>query len=371
MKQKTLFCFVFAVFLLMATGWPASAHAAAGEDDPGQGQIRALMYHHFGKEDQYPSTSVSTDQFEKHLAYLKKNDYTVLTFGEALDRLYSGARVPEKTAVITIDDGYRSIWKNALPLLEKYGYAATVFVSTDLVGGGGYLDWEQIKALQDKGFEIGNHSHSHAYFLDRPEEEIADAFEADLKASHEAFRRHLGDVPALYAYPFGEYTPAIMDILEEYGYKGAAAQRSGVIYGGSSRFALPRFPMNLNYGEMDGFVEKMGMNALQVVEAVPERTVVGDENPPTLTLRIDNSDVNPEGLQCFVAGQENCSLEKRAKNGFLSVEMRAGEELTARRTLYTVTAPSKDGSKWFWYAYLWVIPDSSADESAGESAGAR
>ncbi|MFP4040544.1 MAG: polysaccharide deacetylase family protein [Desulfosudaceae bacterium] len=362
MSQKFLAGVVGAVFLLVLTGWPAATRVAAEENEVGQGQIRALMYHHFGLEDKYPSTSVSRDQFEKHLDYLKKHDHTVLTLGQALDLLSSDKPLPEKTTVITIDDGYDSIWEIALPLLEKYGYTATVFVSTKLVGGGSYLDWEQIQALQDKGFEIGNHSHSHAYFLNRPAGERAEAFEEDLLISHEKFRRHLGGLPELYAYPFGEYDPAIMAVLKEHGYKAAAAQRSGVIYEGSERFALPRFPMNLNYGEMEGFAEKMEMNALGVVEAVPESPVVGHQNPPTLMLRIDNSELNPEGLQCFVAGQENCHLEKSSRNGLISVQARAKKELTSRRTLYTVTAPSKDGSKWFWYSYLWVIPAESSPE---------
>ncbi len=364
MIQKISAVIVGAVFLLVLTGWPAATRVAAAENETGrgQGQMRALMYHHFGLEDKYPSTSVSRDQFEKHLAYLKKHDHTVLTLGAALERLSSEKPLPEKTTVITIDDGYASIWENALPLLEKYGYPATVFVSTKLVGGGSYLDWEQIKALQDKGFEIGNHSHSHAYFLNRPAGERAASFEADLRKSHEKFRRHLDGVPELYAYPFGEYDPSLMAVLEEHGYKAAAAQRSGVIYEGSDRFALPRFPMNLNYGEMEGFAEKMGMNALGVVEAAPESPVVGHQNPPTLMLRVDNSELNPEGLRCFVAGQENGHLEKRSRNGLISVQARAKEKLTARRTLYTVTAPSKDGSKWFWYSYLWVIPTESSSE---------
>ncbi|MFO7802546.1 MAG: hypothetical protein R6V55_09655, partial [Desulfovermiculus sp.] len=79
-----------AVFLGMAPGWPAGIQAAGEADEPEQkpGQVRAFMYHHFGLEDKYPSTSVSVDQFKKHLTYLKEHDYTVLTFGEALGRLY-------------------------------------------------------------------------------------------------------------------------------------------------------------------------------------------------------------------------------------------------------------------------------------------
>lgn len=335
----------------------------AGEQ-PGQkqiqaGQIRALIYHHFGREDTYPSTSVSVEQFEKHLAYLKKNDYTVLTLGSALDRLYSEAGLAEKTAVITIDDGYRSVWENARPMLDKYGFPATLFISTANVGGSSHMNWKEIQKLENQGFEIGSHSHSHEYFLNKPRDQIAEAFEADLKKADEQFRKHLGHVPDLYAYPSGEYIPEMMAILKAHGYRAAAAQRSGVIHGRSSRYALPRFPMNYSYADMEGFSNKMQMNALPVMEAEPESPLLAESNPPQLKLRIDTENINPAGLQCFVNGQKACQMEKSPKNSVLILTVRAKERLTDRRSLYTITAPSTDGSKWFWFSHLWVIPEIS------------
>jgi len=321
-------------------------------------QIRVFMYHHIGMEEKYPSTSVSTEQFEKHLAYLQEHEYTVLTLGEALDSLYSGKNVPEKSAVVTMDDGYRSIWDNALPLLEEYDFPATIFVATGYVGGENFLTWDQISKLEAKGFEIGNHSHAHSYFVNKPAGKIGDVFAADLKQSHELFRRHLGRVPGLYAYPFGEYSPEMISILKEHGYVAATAQRSGVIFPQSNPYALPRFPMNLHYADIKGFKEKIGMHALQVVEAEPKNPVITENNPPRLSLHINNSQLNPGGLQCFVNGKRNCRLTKeQEKNGVLKVTMRSSNQLSSRRTLYTLTGPSYDGSTWFWYSYPWVRPE--------------
>lgn len=359
------FFYAFAVvFLGMAPVWPVGIYAAGEVDELQQGpaQIRVFMYHHFGLEDTYPATSVSGEQFKKHLDHLKEDEYTVLPLGAALERLYSDKEIPEKTAVITIDDGYRSVWDKAIPLLEKHGYPATIFVSTGYVSGSGYMSWEQINRLEAKGFEIGNHSHAHSYFVNKPKGQIADAFEEDLKASHDQFQKHLGRVPDLYAYPFGEYTPEMISVLKDHGYMAAAAQRSGVIYRGSSRFALPRFPMNLKYAQMEGFKEKLRMSALQVVEAVPEDPVIRAENPPLLKLRIENKELRPGGLQCFVNGQRTCSLDRTAQDGVLEVKVQAEEALTARQTLYTVTGPSQRGAKWFWYSYQWVKPDEGNDD---------
>ena len=361
MFHKTFFYTMAALFFLIPaaagfTGAPAADRSSA--PGPEQEQIRAFIYHHFGMEDQYPSTSVSVDQFKDHLDYLDTHDYTVLTLGQALDRLYSEKGVFQKTAVISIDDGYGSVWENAMPLLEKYGYPATIFIATAYVGGDNYLSWDQIQQLQKKGFEIGNHSHGHAYFLNKPKEEIADAFEADLKKSHAQFRRHLGHVPELYAYPAGEYCPEMADVLKKYDYRAGAAQKSGVIHRSGDRFALPRFPMNVNYAEMESFEEKIGMNALEVTKAEPESPLVTRKNnPPALKLHIRKNKINPDGLQCFVSGEKSCKMEISEKNKELVVEVRGDDTLTSRRTLYTLTAPSKDGSGWFWYSHSWVIPE--------------
>ncbi|MBS0012489.1 MAG: polysaccharide deacetylase family protein, partial [Desulfobacterales bacterium] len=130
MLHKTIFYTMAALFFLIPaasgfTGAPAADRSSG--PGPEQKQIRAFIYHHFGMEDQYPSTSVSVNQFKNHLDYLDRQDYTVLTLGRALDRLCSKKGISEKTAVISIDDGYGSVWDNALPLLEKYGYPTTIF----------------------------------------------------------------------------------------------------------------------------------------------------------------------------------------------------------------------------------------------------
>ncbi|MCW7754637.1 polysaccharide deacetylase family protein [Desulfobotulus sp. H1] len=361
MNQKTWLPIILMLFFLNGPAWANSPETVVSERnaDP---QIRIFMYHHFGMENQYPSTSVSTTQFQEHLAYLKANRYTVITLGEALQRLDAGHNLPQKTACITIDDGYLSVWEHGLPLLEKYGYPATLFIATRYVGGRNYLNWEQIRQLQNKGFEIGNHSHSHDYFLNHPTEKIANAFEADLTQSHEIFKQHLTNIPDLYAYPFGEYTEEMMNILKKHGYRAAAAQRSGVVFAGSNRFALPRFPMNLTYGTITGFTEKIRMNALGVVKASPTTPLITGDNPPVLTLSIQNDRIRTDGLQCFVSGQKNCTIEKENRPDGLTLRVRASDRLNPRRTLYTITAPSKDGSEWFWYTYSWVLPESDSGD---------
>lgn len=345
LKATLLFFFVLFIGLLLQSKFLPGQNT-------GENHINCFTYHRFG-EQKYPSTNIGNELFEQQLKFLHENDYTVLTFGEAVDKLQSSDKIPEKTAVLTVDDGYKSFKTDAVPLLEKYGFSATVFICTQYVGKSGYLSWDDIRALQDEGYEFGNHSHSHDHFLNYSDERTREEFKKDLSMAEESFQRELGYKPELYCYPYGEYNPDMQDILRENGYQAGAAQKSGVIWSEGDVYALPRFPMNTNYGEMSQFRSKAQMKALPVIEEKPENPEIKNNNPPQLTLHIDPDKINPEHIQCFVNGRKICNVS-RQNNSRFTLTIESKEELQTRRTLYTITAPSKSGSDWYWYSHLWV-----------------
>lgn len=338
---------------------PAAAEEEENSVQPGdpdnKGIIRCFAYHRFGN-DEYPSTNISLDRFEAHLRFLKENDYEVLTLGEAMDRLNSEESVPEKTAVLSMDDGYKSVKTGALPLLNEYGYKATIFVCTEYVGGKNNLSWKELEELQEEGHEIGNHSHSHEHFLNTKEEQRVEGFKEDLERSEDRFEEHLGEKPETYAYPYGEYDPSLEQALEGEGYKAAVAQKSGVIHSGSGRFRLPRFPMTSYYGEIGKFKDKARMHPLRVLDAEPASPVVKSDAPPELKLKLQGDELNTDGFRCFVDGSDKCVVRTERNGESLELRVRSEKKLSDRRTLYTVTVPSEDGRRWHWYSHLWVDP---------------
>ncbi|HKL37810.1 MAG TPA: polysaccharide deacetylase family protein [Bacteroidales bacterium] len=321
--------------------------------EKGEGNINAFIYHRFGNS-KYPSTNIDMQTFRQQLEYLHNNNYQVLPLGEAVKKIRSEASLPEKMAVLTVDDGYKSFQREAAPLLEEYGYKATVFVCTDYVGRSGYLSWEDIKSLRRKGHEFGNHSHSHAHFLNGSDPQTREKFLADLEKSEKIFKQQLGDTPDLFCYPYGEYNPGMQQILKKRGYRAATAQKSGVIHPGSDLFALPRFPMTSYYGAIKKFRSKAQMKALPVIKEEPMDPEIEGPNPPQMTLHIDASKINTNAIQCFVNGQRNCEIAQETNGSTLILKVRAQQPLETRRSKYTITAPSKSGSPWFWYSHLWV-----------------
>jgi peptidoglycan/xylan/chitin deacetylase (PgdA/CDA1 family) len=323
------------------------------------GEVSAFVYHRFG-DARYPSTNISIQTFSDQLAWLKANDYRVLPLGDIVRRLRAGQPLPERCVVLTVDDAFRTFLTGAMPLLRHYGYPVTLFVSTDSVGGEDYLSWEDLRKLAREGVEIGSHTASHAYLVDRRKGETKKAWlsrvRGDILKAQEVLKKELGKAPALFAYPYGEYSPEIVEEVRDLGFAGAVGQQSGVIYQGSDLFLLPRFPMGGPYGTLRGFKEKAAMRALSLRVLSPESPIVNSkDNPPALVVKIDCPGADLSRLRCFVSGRAESAIkaDPEVPGKFL---VQATQPLTGRRSKYTLTAPALHGRSWYWFSQLWIRP---------------
>lgn len=317
-----------------------------------------FVYHRFN-DSRYPSTNITTEVFKEHLEILRSERFTVLTLGQVVDRLRAGEPLPQRCAVVTIDDGYRSFLTDGWPLLREYGYPATLFVSTDTVGGGDFLSWQELRLLQKEGVEIGNHSASHDYLLDRrPTESALDwrtRVTEDLERATRAFEKYLGASSRLFAYPYGEFSPELIDLVDAAGFEAAFGQQSGVISIGQDLYALPRFPVAGSYSATEEFRSRLFMKSLPIGKVLPQDNVIMEENPPTLKFNLNAEGVDQRTLRCFVSGQDECLLKEVSGVGG-GYEVKAIYPLVGRRSKYTVTASDSYGKTWYWYSQLWVAP---------------
>jgi len=321
-------------------------------------QANVFIYHRFN-DSRYPSTNISLQDFRAHLDLLSEHEFNVLTLGQVVDKLQKGISLPQRCAVISVDDAYRSFVTDGWPLLKEYGYPATLFVSTDTVGRGGYLSWQELRVLQGEGVEIGNHSASHAYLLDRRISETDSDWTArvvgDIERSQQAFESQLGSSPKLFAYPYGEFAPDLVALVKSAGFTAAFGQQSGVVNAGHDFFRLPRFPMGGPYTSPSEFLNKLYMKSLSVHVVSPESTVIKDENPPKLRVYLNHDNLDNESLRCFVAGLNDCIVRQVVGEAGL-YEVVANQPLTGRRSKYTLTASDLNGKSWYWFSYLWVQP---------------
>lgn len=356
MRNSLIFIIIFKISIFINVYPKDISYNSPIDKEQLTGNINCFIYHRFGDE-RYPSTNVSSENFESHLHYLKENNYNVLTLGEAVQLLRAGKEIKPKVVVLTIDDGYKSFITSGMPLLRKYGFKATIFINTNQVGYPDFLSWEEILGLSQEGIEIGNHSHSHDYFVDFQTDQLIEKFNADLKVSQNIFEEKLGYKPELYSYPFGEYSNAMKAELSKFGFIGAVGQNSGVISLLSDIYVLPRFPMTGIFSKPEKFVEKLKMKALPVLPVVKYDPIIGTNNPPELLLKLVNSDlIQTSGMQCFINGKTDCELNYNSSDTIIRISSR--NNLNSRRTLYTITAPSSENTKdWYWYSWLWILPE--------------
>jgi len=317
--------------------------------------INVFIYHRFG-ETRYPSTNIALDIFAAQLNHLKVEGFQVLPLSEIARMVREGEALPDKTVGLCIDDAFNSFAQQALPLLQQYAFPATLFVNTDAVGTAGYLTWAELKDVMTKGVEIGNHTANHTYLVEMEDgETYADwqtRISRDIERSQLALKKYLGVEPEIFAYTYGEYSPAVIDLIKQLGFKAAYAQQSGVIYAGSDIWTLPRFPMGGPYATMAGFLSKLNMAALQTLAVDPVDPVIREKNPPQLKLTLGESGMAPGAINCFVQGGNSCHVvrEPGTKDGLL---ISAEKPLTGRRNKYTLTSLGQDGH-WRWFSHLWI-----------------
>ncbi|MEJ2726044.1 MAG: polysaccharide deacetylase family protein [Deltaproteobacteria bacterium] len=108
--------------------------------------VPVLCYHHFD-ENCHSSLCTPISLFEGHMRYLKEEGYRVIPMRKLLGFLNYGNALPKRAVVLTIDDGYRSAYDIAYPILKKYGFTATLFIYTDFVeASASALTWDHLRA---------------------------------------------------------------------------------------------------------------------------------------------------------------------------------------------------------------------------------
>ena len=205
-----------------------------------------LMYHrvvdHLEGSNHY-NLSISLDRFEMQLRYLADKAYRGLTVDELAGMLDAGVKMPGRSVVITFDDGYEDTFTHAFPILQKYGFTATVFLVSGHIGESSswdvgktdaspLMERSQILEMARHGIDFGSHSRTHtslpALTRDEARNEIAQ--------SKTEIEQLMGRNISSFAYPFGGVTPWLQEIVRDAGYSAAC----GIDQRSHHRFNLSR-----------------------------------------------------------------------------------------------------------------------------------
>ena len=198
----------------------------------GYQKVPILTYHRFSKKSK-SRLSIPPQVFNQQMAYLKENGYRVIPLSDLVAFMEFRKALPKKALVITIDDGYRSVYDIAFPILKKYGFTATLFVYADFIGiPGSSVTWEQLKEMKSSGFEVGSHTLSHSNLTIKrkgeSEETYIERIKKELALSKQLIDKKLHQDTIAIAFPYGAYNRKVLGLCEEAGYKlGLSVNRGG------------------------------------------------------------------------------------------------------------------------------------------------
>jgi len=185
--------------------------------------IPILTYHKFCSGESPDAYTINIDLFRQQMDYLKDNDYRVISISQLLEGMENNF-FPEKPVLITIDDGFKSVYTLAFPILKEYGFPATLFLYTDYIANGtNQLSWSEIREMIDMGMEIGSHSLSHSNLLNTKQNEsyldYVTRIKKEIFLSKTILERNTGSTVNSFAYPYGVYSQEIIMLAKQAGYK--------------------------------------------------------------------------------------------------------------------------------------------------------
>ena len=311
--------------------------------------ISVFMYHRFG-EDKYPSTNVTENQFLSHIDYVLKNEIKILGLEEIIKNLDKNEKFNEKAIAFSVDDAYNSFYRVAWPLFRDNNIPVTLFISTDIIDKKtkGYMTWPQIRKFIEEGGSIGQHTSTH---LHMPLNNASDIKE-DILDSHKSWINNIGFIPKLFAYPYGETSNQVIEILKELNISHGFGQHSGVISSFDNHYYLPRFSLNERFGEIDRFEFAVNAYSLDVENLIPTDMFLIDDRKPSIEFSIIKN-LKGSSIDCFSNPggkwdkQEIINIKKDR------IQIKLNEAYLVGRARLNCTTKVDDN--WYWFGYQFLI----------------
>lgn len=313
-----------------------------------------LQYHHVA-DDTPAATSVSPDTFKKHMELLRRERFTVWPLPKLVEALQQGRKIPDKTVVITFDDAYSSIYRNALPVLRGYNFPFTLFVSTDFVDRRqkGYMNWDQLRELTKYDATIANHTKSHLHLLRKPEQvtqiQWLSSLREELDGAEARIKRETGQHWRYFAFPYGEADEGIIQAVKAWGYLGFGQQSGAVDKRLLASGMAPRFPFNKQYSDINDFLIKASSLPMPITSEKFAAVVFDKAVIPALDLTFSYDMGKPN---CFASGQGAIKVELLRKNIY---RVEANQFIPIGRSRYncTIMAAGKP-NRFHWYSRMWI-----------------
>jgi len=307
--------------------------------------IPVLTYHNFTLNES-TSYKINIDKFDEQMEYLYHHNYSVISMSELKEGLSRGI-LPPKPVVITIDDGYKSTYDLAYPVLKKYHFPATLFVYTDFIEKNDYsLTWDEIREMAKNNFEIGSHTVSHCNLIKIKENETSEDYlnriKREIFLSREILEKEIGREIDIFAYPYGTYNPQVKGLVVQAGYKIIVNANSMNNDTDANLLSLNR---QIIYGQnsLDSFIHILHQRPLPVAKTYPEDGTVSMDQLTKIgaVLKEDSNTVTNFIMKL---GGAKVNFDYNSENREISFTPKPQKPLIKKSYIVSITARDKDNS---------------------------
>ncbi len=342
---------------------PASKPSKVAVDQTAQ--VIIFGYHRFVNKVRHPDTEITPEDFEKQMQELKDKGITVIGLQDMLAWKRGEKNIPPRCAVITFDDGWKSQYNVAWPILKKLGYTHMMFIYTEGVrgghfGGGEAITWEQLGEMRDAGVDIEAHSATHqdlrkAYDkvtkkrLSPPEYE--EFLKNEISGSKQTLEQKLAIKVNCFAVPYGFYNEHIKEVAKNAGYEALFT-----VYGQPITYSTPLD--SLGRYMIEANKPKVFADAVKIIgsstEGGPAVAVIGAEalqgqpkdgetirtGLPLIRANLSSlGQIEPGSVQMRVSGLGLVPASYDPKTGIVSYQVR--QKLRDKTCSVIVTAKSQ------------------------------
>lgn len=222
---------------------PETALPLAANGEVRTAHVPILMYHYLS--DAPPDAdiyrrdlTVSPSLFAAQLDRIAAEGYTVIRLYDLIAYLTEGTPLPDKSVVLTFDDGYRDNYENALPLLREHGMTATFFIVMEFINRARpeYLTWPMVQEMAAAGMSIEAHGVDHTTLLGRSRVDL----EFQALRSYETLQNEVGIRAHFISYPAGEFDEQTITVFQSAGYWAGFTTIQGATHRSDDLFRLPR-----------------------------------------------------------------------------------------------------------------------------------
>jgi peptidoglycan/xylan/chitin deacetylase (PgdA/CDA1 family) len=219
-------------------------------------QVIIFCYHRLVDKVRYPGTEITPAAFEAQMKELKDRGITVISMQDLLAWKRGEKNIPPRCAVVSFDDGWKSQYEVAWPIMKKYGYPFTMFIYTEGVrggslGGGEAITWEQLADMRDNGVDIEAHSATHQDLREGHTIMVANPggkrtrtkltgpqyeqwVQNEVVGCKQLLEQRLGIKVNCFAVPFGNYNEHVKELARNSGYEAMFT-----VYGQPITFTSP------------------------------------------------------------------------------------------------------------------------------------